>query len=157
RANIPFYSYEHRGLADIFSTIRSLSARVGSAPAGEALAARLEKELADIRARVANRARPKTLVVFGREPGSLRHLNASGGDGFVHDMLTAAGGDDVLGDIHRQNVNMTTEMVLARAPDVIIELHYSADAIKSADMAVWNRLASVPAVKNRRVIPLVGE
>lgn len=157
RANIPYYSYAHQGLPDIFSTIRSLAMRAGVAPQGEALASRLERELAGIRARVANRPRPRTLLVFGREPGSLRNINASGGEGFLHDMLEAAGGSDVLGDIHRQSVNMTTEMVLARSPDVIIELAYTAESINQADRDAWNRLSAVPAVKNHRVVVLVGE
>ena len=157
RANIPYYSYSHRGLSDIFSTIRSLGARVGVGAAGEALASKLEREIAAIHAKVANRPRPKTLLVFSREPGSLRNISASGGDGFLHDMLDAAGGTDVLGDIHRQNVDMSTEMVLARAPDVIIELRYTADTISSAELAAWNRLPAVPAVKNHRVILLTGD
>ena len=138
RANIPYYSYAHQGLADIFSTIRSLGMRAGVASAGDALASRLERQLADIRARVANRPRPKTLLVFGREPGSLRNINASGGTGFLHDMLEAAGGSDVLADIHRQSVNMTTEMVLARMPEVIIEMAYTAESINKADLDAWN-------------------
>ncbi len=157
RANIPYYSYSHQGLPDIFSTIRSLAARAGAGSAGEALASRLEREMADIRAKVANRPRPKTLLVFGREPGSLRNINASGGDGFLHDMLDTAGGADALGEIHRQSVDMSTEMVLARAPEVIVELRYTDEAINTADLGVWNRLASVPAVKNRRVIVLNGD
>ena len=157
RANIPYYSYSHRGMADIFSTIRSLAARVGVPQAGETLASRLEREMAAIRANVANRPRPKTLLVFGREAGSLRNIMASGGDGFLHDMLDAAGGADVLGDIHRQNVDVSTEMVLARAPEVIIELRYTADSINNADLAAWNRLPAVPAVKNHRVVLLTGE
>jgi iron complex transport system substrate-binding protein len=72
-------------------------------------------------------------------------------------MLEAAGGSDVLGDIHRQSVNMTTEMVLARAPEVIIELAYTAESINQADRDAWNRLSAVPAVKNHRVVVLVGE
>ena len=157
RANIPYYSYSHQGLPDIFSTIRSLAARAGAGSAGEALASRLEREMADIRAKVANRPRPKTLLVFGREPGSLRNINASGGDGFLHDMLETAGGADALGEIHRQSVDMSTEMVLARAPEVIVELRYTDEAINTADLDVWNRLASVPAVKNHRVIVLNGD
>ena len=39
-------------------------------------------------------------------------------------MLDIAGGADVLGDIKRESVQMSTEMILARAPEVIIELHY---------------------------------
>jgi len=157
RANIPYYSYSHQGLGDIFSTIRSLSMRVGVAPAGEALASRLEREIAGIRAKVAGRPRPSTLVVMGREPGSLRNVYASGGVGFLHDMLEAAGGSDSLGDIHRQSVDVSNEMVLARAPEVIIELRYTNEAINAADLDVWNRLPAVPAVRNHRVIVLTGD
>ena len=157
RANIAYYSYVHKGLSDIAQTIRSLGMRVGADAGANALASRIEQQLADIRRRVASQPRPKTLLVFGREPGSLRNIDASGGDGFLHDMLDAAGGADVLGDIHRQSVTMSTEMVLARAPDVIIELRYSKDDVNNADMSAWNRLSAVPAVKNRRVILLTGE
>ena len=157
RANIPYYSYSHQGLADIFSTIRSLAMRIGAGQAGEALASRLETQLAATRAKVANRPRPTTLLVMGREPGALRNIYASGGVGFLHDMLDAAGGADVLGDIHRQSVDVSNEMVLARAPQVIIELRYTDESITKADLDVWNRLSAVPAVKNHRVIVLTGD
>ncbi|HXD72249.1 MAG TPA: helical backbone metal receptor [Vicinamibacterales bacterium] len=157
RANIPYYSYSHQGLPDIFSTMRSLGMRVGMAAQGEALAARLERQLAAIRAKVANRPRPKTLLVMGREPGALRNIYASGGVGFLHDMLEAAGGTDALADIQRQSVDVSNEMVLARAPDVIIELRYTDEAINRADLDVWNRVSAVPAVKNHRVIVLTGD
>src|SRR5215475_1934328 len=157
RANIPYYSYVHKGLGDITQTIRSLGTRVGVEAGANALADRLEKQLADIRERVVNRPRPKTLLVFEREARSLRNIYASGGDGFLHDMLMAAGGTDVMGDVHRQGIQMSTEMVLDRAPEVIVELRYSPDDVRSADMSAWNRLSSVPAVKNHRVILLTGE
>lgn len=158
RAKIPFYSYTHKGLPDIPETIRSLGARVGVAADANALATRIERQLADIQARVAKSGRPKTLLVFGRERGSLRNIDASGGLGFLHDMLEAAGGDDILGDIRRQSVVMTTEMVLARAPEVIVELHYGrSDPNAEADLRVWNALASVPAVRNRRIYVLQGD
>ena len=157
RANIPYYSYVHKGLADITQTIRTLGMRVGVDAAADAVASRIEQQLGDIRRRVAARPRPKTLLVFGREPGSLRNIDASGGEGFLHDMLETAGGADALGDIHRQSVTMSTEMVLARAPEVIIELRYLKDAVNNTDLNAWNRLSAVPAVKNHRVILLTGE
>jgi len=157
RANIPYYSYVHKGLGDITETMRLLARRVGVEAAGSALADRVEKQLADVRDRVSRSARPKTLIVFEHERGSLRNIFASGGDGFLHDMLVAAGGADVMGDIHRQSVTMSTEMVLDRSPEVIVELRYSKDDINDSDISAWNRLASVPAVRNRRVILLSGE
>ena len=160
RAGIPIFLYTHRGLSDITETMRSLGARAGFVQPGKALADGIERRLNEVRARVAGRPRPRTLLVFGRERGSLRNLDASGGYGFLHDMLEIAGGADVLGDINRQSVQMSTEMVLTRAPEAIIELHYGA-SLKADQMAaerlVWNALASVPAVKNGRVYLLVGD
>ncbi len=156
RAKIPYYSYAHRGLPDITETIRSLGAIVGVPGEAGALATRLEQQLAGIRARVASSPRPKTLLIFGRERGSLRNIDASGGEGFLHDMVQTAGGVDVLGDIARQSVMMSTEMVLTRAPEVILELRSATDDL-NPDARAWDALPAVPAVRNHRVYLLQGE
>ena len=160
RANIPTFLYEHRGLSDITQTVRAIGARLGSADAANRLASKMESDLAGIQRSVAGLPRPKTLLVFGREPGSLRGINASGGYGFLHDMLTVAGGDDVFGDLKRQSVDVSTEMVLARHPDVIIELRYG-DTMPASDGAKivrdWDALSAVPAVRNHRVYVLTGD
>jgi iron complex transport system substrate-binding protein len=160
RARIPIFGYAHRGLPDITQTMRALGERIGMKGAADAAAARIEQQLAAIRARVAGRPRPKTLLIFGREPGTLRHIDASGGYGFLHDILELAGGADVLGDLNKQLVEMSTEMILSRAPEVILELHYG-DSLKpdrfDAERRVWNGLPSVPAVRNNRVFLLGGD
>jgi len=158
RAHVPVYLYAHRGLPDITDTMRALGARVGAAANANALAARIEREIADVHGRVSGRGRPKTLLIFGRERGSLRDIDASGGVGFLHDMVEAAGGNDALGDVRQQSVMMSTEMILTRAPDVIIELRYARGAASAAaDARDWDVLPSVPAVRNHRVYVLEGE
>jgi iron complex transport system substrate-binding protein len=160
RAAIPLYRYEHRGLSDIAATMRSVGARIGSPERANQLAARMEADLDTIRRTVSGQPRFKTLLVFGRDPGSLRNIYASGGYGFLHDMLEVAGGDNVFADTKQQSVQASTEMILARRPDVIIELHYG-DSLKAAelqrDAAVWNALPSIPAVRNHQVHLLVGD
>jgi iron complex transport system substrate-binding protein len=160
RARIPIFPYVHRGLPDITETMRALGERIGLKAASVAAAGRIEQQLAAIRARVAGRPRPRTLLLFGREPGTLRHIDASAGYGFLHDLLELAGGADVLGDLNKQSVEMSTEMILARAPDVILELHYG-DSLRpdrfDIERRVWNALPSVPAVKNNRVFLLGGD
>ncbi|HEX4346538.1 MAG TPA: ABC transporter substrate-binding protein [Vicinamibacterales bacterium] len=157
RAKIPYYAYQHMGLPDITQTIRTLGARAGSSVQANALAARIEKQLSDIKASTATLDHPKTLLVFGREPGSLRDIDASGGIGFLHDMLLTAGGTDVLADMRQQSVMMSTEMVLVRAPDIIIEIHSPTDSGGTNDLSAWNTLASVPAVRTHRVYSLTGD
>jgi iron complex transport system substrate-binding protein len=158
-ANIPFFDYRHGGIDHIFATMRTLGARTGHVDQAEKAAAALQASIDTIRRRVAGKPRPKTLLVFGREPGSLRNIYASAGRGFLHDMLVAAGGDDVLNDIEKESAQVSTEMILARAPDVILELN-SSNRLNEADLQKvvdpWLKLSSVPAVRNKRVIILMG-
>jgi iron complex transport system substrate-binding protein len=159
RAKVPVYVYSHAALADILTTIRSVGTRVGHAKAADDLAASIEKRIAAVRTRVAGLPRPRTLIVFDREAGTLRGIFASGGFGFVHDMVTAAGADNVFADVKQQAVQATTELVLARRPDVILELRgdpIAAEA-RQREIAVWQSLASVPAVRSGRVYLLADQ
>lgn len=154
RAAIPMFDYRHAGLADIFTTLRALGRATGHDAEAGRLAADIERRLDAVKARTAAAPAPRTLLVFGREPGSLRNMYVSGGKGFLHDMLTVAGGVNVFADVARESVQATTELILARAPDVIIEVREGpalADADVRARTADWDRLAAVPAVKARRV------
>lgn len=158
-ARIPFFDYRHGGLNHIMVTMRALGARTGHVDQAEKAARSLQDAIDAVKKRVSGKPRPRTLLVFGREPGSLRNIYASAGKGFLHDMLLAAGGDDVLQDIDRESAQVSTEMILARAPDVILEMN-SANRLNDADLKAvidpWMRLSSVPAVKNKRVIVLLG-
>lgn len=159
RAGIGVFSYAHGGLADTVSAFRRLGHRVDRRRDAERLVRTIESQLSDVEDRVSGRVRPLVLLVFGREPGSLRNIYASGGVGFLHDMLEAAGGRNVFADVSRESVQLTSEAILTAAPHVIIELTYDdrmTPTTQVAEMAVWNRLSAVPAIRNRRVRLLLG-
>ena len=154
RASIPAFRYEHAGLADVTKTIRAIGDRTGRKEKAESVAAGIERDLEAIRRSVAGRPHPKTALLFGREPGALRNIYASGGVGFMHDMLEAAGGTDVFADIKRQNLQATTEILLARAPEVILEVYPTegwTSERRARELAVWNGLPALPAVRAKRV------
>jgi iron complex transport system substrate-binding protein len=160
RAGIGYYSYEHRALPDITATLRAIGARIGSGDRANAAAGDMERAIAAIRSGLSRVPHPRTMLVFERDLLSLRNVYASGGYGFLHDMLEAAGGQNVFADVKQQSVEVSTEMVLARRPDVIIELWYgdSANALNlGRQQQAWIALASVPAVRNHRVYELVGD
>ena len=157
RAGIRVFPYEHSGLADITETIRHLGARVGSASDAEALAARIEADIAAVGKRVAGRPRPRTLMVFGRDAETLRGIYASGAVGFLSDALDAAGGANVFSDVKRQSIQATAEMLIARAPDVIVEIGADTASVKGRNLAAWNLLGSIPAVRNKRIYLLTGD
>jgi iron complex transport system substrate-binding protein len=99
------------------------------------------------------------LIVMGRESGALRGVYASGGVGFIHDMVEAAGGDNIYANVRQQAVQATSEQILALRPDVILELRVGtlAPGQLARDVAVWNPLSSIPAVRNKRVVILTDE
>jgi iron complex transport system substrate-binding protein len=154
RAGIPQFGYRHGGLDDILTTLTSLASATGDSDGARRVVTSIRASLDAVRRKVAGRPRPRTLLVFGHEPGTLRNLYASGGVGFMHDMLEAAGGQDVFADVARESVQATTEQLLTRAPEVILEVR--ADDEAAPDLDAWNAVPSVPAVRDHRVIVLAG-
>lgn len=158
RARIPIFNYEHAGLADITTTIEELGETVGLGAEGRALADTIRRDLEDVRRRIADRPRPRTVLIFGREAGTLRGIFASGGIGFMHDMLGVAGGTNVFEDVKRQSVQVSTETLLARRPDVVLEIqppeNLPADRV-DREREVWSLLPGLPAVRTGRTYLLV--
>ena len=154
RARIAVFPYVHAGLADVTGTIRRVGARVDRTAQAETVARRVETGIEAIRRRVAGRPRLRTAIVIEREHGTLRGIYASGGIGFMHDLLDVAGGTNVFADVTRQAVQVTVEPLLARRPDVILEIRPAAGwtpAAASRERLVWSGLPSLPAVRAGRI------
>jgi iron complex transport system substrate-binding protein len=160
RANVPVFNYEHAGLADVTATLRKVGDRIGRRADANREADRIEAGLDDFRRRASGQPRPKTALIFERDAGSLRGMFASAGIGFLHDMLDVAGGADAFGDVQRQSLQLSVEALLARAPEVILELRpdegWPADRL-AREREVWKALGSVPAVRSNRVYILADQ
>lgn len=160
RAGIDALSYRHGGIGHALDTMRLLGARTGHSEAAMRATTRISTTLAAIGRQVAGRPRPRTLLVIAREPYTLRGIYVSAGRGFLHELLTLAGGDDVMGDVPRESVQATTETILARAPDVILEIHGGAtpdSATIDRERRAWSKLSGIPAVRANRVYLLYGD
>lgn len=160
RAGIGAYSYRHAGLSGVLDTIRDLGRLVGRRDAADRLARTVAGRIDAVRARVRGRPKLRTLLVFGRDPGTLRGLYASGGRGFLHEMLEAAGGANVFADADRESVQPSLETVLARAPEAVIEVRasgFGTAADVARERAAWGALTALPAVRWGRVHFLSGQ
>ena len=160
RAGIQSYVYRHGGIATIFQTLRELGDATGRRPQADGVVRGLQTQLDSVRTRVKGRPQPRVLLVIGRQPKTLREIYVSGGRGFLHEMLDAAGGRNVFADLARESVQPSHETLIARAPDVIVELQAEGMFQPSdiaADKAVWSALSSLPAVRNRQVHVLTGQ
>ena len=160
KASIPILTYKHEGLAEVSDMIRLLGIRTGHSTEAETIATELEAGLGAIRRRVAGRPKPRTLLVFGREPLTLRNVYASGGVGFLQDMLEVAGGNNVFREIDSENVSqVSSESILSAAPEIIIEIRYGENlpsTIVEDERDVWTQLSTLPAVRNNRIYFVTG-
>lgn len=159
RAGIEVFPYRHGGIQDVVDMLRELGRRTGHLVQGNNVAATIQSTVANIAARLANRKRPRVLLVIGREPDTIRNIYASGGIGFLNDMIVAAGGQNIFADVPREAVQPTSETILASEPDVIVEIR--AEGMFTSDETtyqrdVWQALPAIPAVQKERVYFLNG-
>ena len=138
---------------------RRRSARSATAPATPSRRTRSvghrERALADIR-RAHRRPRRgrATLLVFGREPARCATSTRAAGAASSTTCSRPPAAPTSSPTSQRESVQATTELILARAPEVIIELRATdspVDAAARARPRSGTRLSSVPAVRNHRV------
>ena len=160
RAGIRTYVYRHGGIETIYRTMRELGAATSQQSQADRVVHDLRARIDAVRTRVRGRAAPTVLLVIGRQPGTLREIYVSGGVGFLNEMLEIAGGRNVFADIARESALPSQETILARAPDVIVEVHaegmFKTSSVER-ERAVWTPLSSMPAVRNNRVHVLIGQ
>lgn len=157
QAGIATYTFKHGGIAEAFNAMADLGRVTGHEQEARRVIRSVTEHLNTIRGRVAGRQRPRTLLVIGRQPGTLQGLYASGGIGFLHEMLEVAGGINVFADVARESVQPSHEVLLSRAPDAIVEFAAEPAADVARERSVWSLLASVPAVRTNRLEFLSGE
>jgi iron complex transport system substrate-binding protein len=162
KAGIQTFNYRH-GVTDAIlgtlDTITALGAATGHEAQAREVVVRMTTGLDRVRMRVAGLSRPRTLLVIGRQPSTLQGIYVQGGSGFLNELLEVAGGQNVFEDVKRESVQPSSETLLRRAPDVLIELRAPQPAgdYPAGDLGVWNTLASIPAVRDHRVHLLVGD
>jgi len=162
KAGIPVFNYRHganEAILGTFDTITALGATTGHDAQAREVVVRITGGLDRVRMRVAGLSRPRTMLVIGRQPGTLQGMFVAGGSGFLNEMLEIAGGQNVFEDVKRESAQPSSETLLQRAPDVLIELRAPQPAgdYPAGDLDVWKTLASIPAVRDRQVHLLVGD
>jgi len=131
-------------LSDILAAIRSISALLGNEKEGEKLIAKIAAQVEDVKRRIAPAARRSVLMVVGFQP-----LISVGGKNFIDELITLAGGDNIARSAAQPWLNLPDEVVVAKAPQVIIEAGMGSEWGKSVKR--WGDLRSIPAVREGRV------
>src|SRR5437870_1312019 len=135
--------------ARIVSLAPAITEVVYALGAGERLVADVTARLGEVRARVADLPPRRVLVIVGHRP-----LVAVGRGTLQDELLTMAGGVNVAGDAGQVWPTLTLELVVARAPEVIVDASMGSEA---GARELFAGLTTVPAVQNGRVVMLADE
>ena len=144
----PVFTFNQRSVAEILQMIRVLAGIVGAAEKGDALAGRLELGLQQIRERAAALPwRPRVFFEEWYDP-------LISGIRWTEELVAIAGGDPIFPELAgaalaRDRI-VSSEQVIARAPDVIIG-SWCGKPVRKQRIAARPGWQDVPAVRHVRI------
>ncbi|MBN1478134.1 ABC transporter substrate-binding protein [Candidatus Sumerlaeota bacterium] len=144
-------------IRDVREGIRAMAISVGVPERGEELIDRMDQQLDRVARQLMGSERLRTLILIGREPGTLQGLFAADPGSFVSELVSRAGAVNALSDTLGAFPEISREIILGANPEVIIDTcleTQGADAEAIArELAIYRReLSDVDAVANDRVI-----
>lgn len=145
RLGIPLYAGESRTMADIAGTLRRLGALTGTAAMAEARAAAFEQQIATLRRQYAGRTPLRVFYQIWPQP-----LMTVNGRHLISEALALCGARNLFAALAPLTPTVTLEAVAALDPDAIVSGSVTAEA--AADLAGWQRLGSLRAVREQRLL-----
>ena len=144
----PVFTFNQRSVAEILQMIRVLAGIVGVPEKGAALVAGFEQGLQDIRASAESLpCRPKVFFEEWYDP-------LISGIRWTEELVEIAGGDPIFPELANAGLAkdriVTSEQVIARAPDVIIG-SWCGKPVRKERITARAGWQDVPAVKNGRI------
>jgi iron complex transport system substrate-binding protein len=145
--HIPIYEQQVARLADIPAAVRRLGVLTGTPATADRAANDMERRLAALTATYGSGARRRQSVLMQVWN---RPIYTVGGRHLMSDALVLCGARNVFADLPEAGPVVDTESVIARDPDIIIAAAPTGEG--AAWVADWQRLRSLAAVRNGRVV-----
>jgi iron complex transport system substrate-binding protein len=144
RAGVRVLVVQDRRLEDLWTSTREIAEALGMPEAGARLVADVRAKLDGVRAAAATRPPVRVLLVVGHSP-----LVVAGGGTLQGELLEIAGGVNVAADVGSAWPQVSLELVVDRAPDVILD---AAMGTEAGAERLFAGLRTVPAVAGGRIV-----
>ena len=136
-------SLDPRTIGEVFADIRRVGEVTGHADEAEALLADLDRRLAAVRERIAERPRPRVLALEWLDP-------PFAGGHWVPEMIALAGGIDAAGEPGGHSARLTWDQVAAADPDVIVAMPCGFDEAGAREQIAT--IAGLPEWRSLRAV-----
>lgn len=150
-------------LAALYNSFRVVGAATGSEATAQQLIAETQSKLEQIRRRAASLPRVRVMFVIGRTPNRLDGLVAVGKASYLNEIMHTAGGENVFRDAPAQYPSVSLEEVLARNPQVIVDMGDMSDTVNITQkhqrqvVDLWQRMGSIAAVNEHRIFAVASD
>jgi iron complex transport system substrate-binding protein len=154
---------DQEGIAKLYDSFRIVGQATGTVEQAAKLTSSVRGQLETIRTRAAPLKRTRMMFVVGRTPNRLDGLIVVGQASYLNEIIALAGGENVFRDAVASYPAVSLEEVLARNPDVIVDMGDMADTVGVTDQhkrevtSLWERLTNVAAVKQHRVFAVASD
>ncbi|MHC4939908.1 MAG: ABC transporter substrate-binding protein [Planctomycetota bacterium] len=139
-------------IADVRAAFEAIGKEVGRKEEARALRGEFDRGLAEGRQSVAGRSRPRVLFIYTRSPGVVANIGAAGPGSFIDEMISIAGGANVLAEAGEPYVQLDLERLVRLKPEVVIDNLPSEDDPEAVWRSVTLLDAKVRLVRDNRML-----
>jgi iron complex transport system substrate-binding protein len=164
RLNLRTLEIAHDTVEMALASIEEIGNATGTIPKAFAITLALRVQLDAIRKESAKYPKRKIAFIVGRRPKAMEGLIAVGKKSYLSELIEIAGGTNVFGDAIAAYPSITLEDLLARDPDVIIDMGEMAEttgvteARKREVVQLWKtKMPGLKAVKTAKVYAVADD
>lgn len=160
---LPVFELQHNDIAGIYESMMELGRKTGVEPMASSRVAKIREGLEEVEARTAGRPKRSVLFIVGRTPGTINDLIVVGSGSYLNELISVAGGVNMMADSPSHYPKIPREELYARRPEVIIDMGDMSDtdgvseAHKRSVVKLWDVLPMLPAVKAKRVYAVADD
>jgi len=140
---------------DVFTALTRLGSLLGREAAAKGLTAELSRRVERVRRAVASLppgARPRVFYELWDRP-----LMTASRDTLIGRLIEMAGGVNVFAEVASHYPQVSPEAVVERRPELIVAPDHHASVVDARTLARQPGLASLPAIRNGRILVLDGD
>ncbi len=156
RLHIPSISVAHDTVEDVLQSDETIARAAGVPDAAVRLNKQVEQTLEGVRGKTERFTRWKAVFVVGHSPGKLSGFFVAGKHTYLSELLEIAGATNVFDDAKQLYPQVSLEEILARNPDVIVEIADGPEK-KAAALRLWAGEPHLRAVQAHHVFEVPSD
>ena len=151
---IPILKVSVNNLENILTSIQAIAKTMQVSKRGNQLVDKINSEIKQYRTRLRKLKPRQVLMLLSDTNDPSRDLYAVGRNTFLNELLSIAGGENILPDTMATYPKISKEFIIAKSPEIIIEIgpksNLSSDGILGRKKT-WGKYPTLNAVKNNRL------